>query len=197
MNEFPVFHYQYADSCCVPVAILNSIHAVFDPIRLPPTVVRTVWRHGLDHSQARMTSDEAIDRIANEIDRLGSSMPSRGTRFKCSAEYLMGEHVTLDDRGPIAGALNRGGSAMILVCKPRSLMHALALLAIKDGYAFCFDSILRTHYRPSNGLTFLRGPGFCKGPNLKIAIEHLESDDPTQMYALGPIEDRQAVIFEP
>ena len=197
MNEFPVFMYGLADGMCVPTALLNCLTAIFDPFRLPPTAVRTIYRHSLDDPQARLTSDEAIERIANEIDRLGCGGSQRGTRFQCTAEYLAGRQVTLEKDGPIANAIRREGTAMLLLCWPRSVMHAVALLGLDDRYAYFFDSKLRTHYRPKNGLTFLHTPGFVRGPNLKVDIDHLESDDPTRFYALGPVKDRQAVIFQP
>lgn len=198
-NEYPVFQFEPAyEGCCVPVSIINSLTAIFCPMRIPPTVVREIYRYALDDPQARRTSSKAIKKIVKRLQELGSEEGTRTSpRFQCSVKYLIGDKVNLLDDGPLCTALNQGGSAMVLLYYPRNLRHAVATLRIEKDYVYCFDGRLRIQYRPKNGVEFLKKPGFCRGVNLRLQREWTSSSDPTRFYGLGPVETREAVTFVP
>ncbi|MEK6675204.1 MAG: hypothetical protein AABZ47_06065 [Planctomycetota bacterium] len=198
-NEFQVFQFEPAyEGCCVPVAILNSLNAIFCPMRIPPTVVREIYRNSLDDPQARRTSSKAIKKIVKRLQQLGSKDGSRTSpRFRCSVKYLIGAEVNLLEDGPLCTALNQGGSATLFLYYPRNLRHAVAVLRIEKDYVYCFDGRLRIQYRPKNGVEFLKKPGFCRGPNMRLKREWIDSPDPTRFYGLGPVETREAVTFVP
>lgn len=198
-NEYPVFQFEPAyEGCCVPISILNGLTAIYCPMRIPPTVVREIYRNSLDDPQARRTSSKAIKKIVSRLQQLSSNEGSRTSPpFRCKVKYLIGNEVNLIDTGPICTALNQGGSAMILLYYPRNLRHAVATLRIEKDYVYCFDGRLRTQYRPKNGVEFLKQPGFCRGANMRLKREWTGSPDPTRFYGLGPVETREAVIFVP
>ncbi len=198
-NEFPVFQFDPAyEGCCVPVSILNSLTAIYCPMRIPPTVVREIYRHALDDPQARRTSSKAIKKIVARLDRLGSEVESpTNPRFRCSVKYLMGDEVNLLDDGPLCTALDQGGSATVLLWYPRNIKHAVAVIRIQQDYVYCFDGRLRVQYRPKNGVEFLKWPGFCRGPNMRLQREWIDSPDETRFYGLGRVDTREAILFVP
>ena len=198
-NEFPVFSYEPAsEGFCVPVAMVNSLLAIFCPMRIPPTAVRIIYHHSLDDPQARRTSTKAIKKIVKRLQKLSSQVGSRtSVRFPCSVNYIFGDEVNLLDDGPLCTALKEGGSATVLLWYPRNIKHAVAVLRIEEAWVYCFDGRLRTQFRPKNGVEFLKGAGFCRGPNMRLQREWIDSPDPTRFYGLGPVESREAVIFTP
>jgi len=198
-NEYAVFQFEPAyEGCCVPVSILNSLTAIYCPMRISPVVVREIYRNSLDDPQARRTSSKAIKKIVKRLQQLGSQEGSRTSpRFKCLVKYLIGDEVNLLADGPLCTALNQGGSATVLLWYPRNIKHAVAVLRIEQDYVYCFDGRLRTQYRPKNGVEFLKGPGFCRGANMRLKREWIDSPDPTRFYGLGPVETREVVIFVP
>jgi len=198
-NEYPVFQFEPAyEGLCVPVSMVNSLLSVFCPMRIPPTVVKVIYRHSLDDPQARRTSTRAIKRIVNRLQKLSSEDGSpTSSRFRCSVSYLSGDEVNLLDDGPLCTALNQGSSATVLLWYPRNIKHAVAVLRIEEDWVYCFDGRLRTQYRPKNGVEFLKKPGYCLGSNMRISREWLDSPDESRFYGLGRVATREAILFVP
>ncbi len=198
-NEYPVFQFEPAyEGCCVPVSILNSLTAIYCPMRISPTVVREIYRNSLDDPQARRTSSKAIKKIVKRLQQLSSEEGSRtNPRFRCSVRYIQASEVNLLNDGSLCTALNQGGSATVLLWYPRNIKHAVAVLRSDTDYLYCFDGRLRTQYRPKNGVEFLKEPGFCRGPNMRLQREWIDSSDESRFYGLGRVATREAVIFVP
>ncbi len=196
MNDFPVYQYQPAEGCCVPSALINCLITLFDTGQIPATVVGAIYHRCLDDPRCRRTTSIALEEIANDIDRIGCERPPRQGTFACSAQYLIGEQVTLAENGPIAGALRRGGTAMLLLSWPHSVRHAVTALSMDRKHVHCFDPLLRRRYSKQAGCTFLRKPGSVRAANLKIERAWLEQTA-GRLYSLGPIRSREAVIVEP
>jgi len=195
VNDVP-YQYQPADGCCVPSALINCLVTMFDASQIPATVIGAIYHHALDHPKCRRTTSVAIEEIANDIDRIGCERPPRKGTFSCSAQYLSGEQVTLAENGLIAGAVRRGGTAMLLLSWPHSVRHAVTALGMDRKYVHCFDPMLRKRYSKQAGCTFLRKPSSTHAPNLKIERAWLEQTT-GRLYSLGPIRSREAVIVEP
>jgi hypothetical protein len=191
-----VFQYQPAEGCCVPTAIINCLIATHGQDVVPYSVIRAIYQNSLDEPISRRTSSEAIERIANNIDRIGCNVRSRATGFSCSSQYLLGEQVSLAGSSAISLALGRGGTALLLLCWPNSIKHAVSALKRDSEWVYCFDPRFRRRYLNRPGLEFLGKPGEVRLPNLRIAVDWLDQITPQAFYCLGPIEDREAVVFE-
>jgi len=192
-----VFQYQPTEGCCVPTAIINCLVATHGQDVTPCEVIRAIYQGSLDDPISRKTSSEAIERIANDIDRSGCSVRSRATGFSCSSQYLLGEQVSFAGSSAISLALGRGGTALLLLCWPNSIKHAVSALKRDSEWVYCFDPRFRRRYLNRPGLEFLGKPGEATQPNLRIAVDWLAQTSSGAFYCLGPIEDREAVVFEP
>ena len=195
MNPSPVYQYQLSNHGCFPAAMLNTLIRLFRPHEIPAPVVRAIYRHSLDARNAAGTTDEATQRVVDEINLIVAAR--RGTkRFRCTARRLVGHQVTVASNGLIARTLRAGGSAVVDV-RCHDSTHAMTLLDItREHWVFFEPSLLTRHPRKRQGIEWLGYPGCVHGPNLRIERRYLDARR-NEFYTLGPLADREAVIVMP
>jgi hypothetical protein len=195
MNKKPVYGYQLSNHGCFPAALLNALTRLWRPHEIPATIVRAVYRNSLDARSAAGTSDEACQRIVDELTAIVAARRGK-KRFCCTARRLVGHQVTIAPNGLIARTIRAGGSAVVDVYY-RNSTHALTLLDIDTRWWTLFDPSLWERYpRKHRGIERLGHPGISQGPNLRIELRHLDIRR-HEFYTLGPLADREAIIVMP
>ena len=197
------FNYQFCDSDCVPITILNALLAVAGNDSLPSGLVHDVWRLSLDKSR-RATGGSFLETSGRAVARLAAhikSSPRRigRTQWQFDVLHYRGPKVNLEELA------RKNLSEHSFVClrtvwaadgKKGSNAHFLLLLKRVGDWFYFFDPILfgetdagcvpppqDWHFRDSRG---------C-GWNLKVHRSLLNSEE-FKHYAMGPLSRRTALV---
>lgn len=161
--------YQFSEYDCGPTTMLNAVSYLFEREEIPPEIIRNVMLYSLDcYSKKGEPGRAGTSRMAMMFLSNWLDGFGRATNLPLSSQYLAGKSVYIGQESFINDALHRGGVAVVRLFYDVE-HYALLTGETADGSILMFDP----WYVPA-------------------ACFNREENAP---YALGPIEDREAVLL--
>lgn len=184
-------HYQLSEYDCGPTAMLNAISFLFEREKISPVIIRNIMLYCLDsyNGEGIMgksgTSSAAMMFLSNWLNGFGKI-----GQLPVSAKYLSGKEVYLGGESRISDALRRGGAVVLRVLYECG--HYVLLTGEKDGSVFLFDSYYDEKAFDGTEIAVIRDHPSSYN---RIAPESCFNRESLELYALGPVDDREAVIL--
>lgn len=184
-------HYQLSEYDCGPTAVLNAISFLFEREEISPVIIRNIMLYCLDcyDSEGIMgkngTSRAAMMFLSNWLNGFGQI-----GQLPVSSSYLSKERVWIGRDSRINDALCRGGAVVVRVFFDCG--HYVLLTGIKDGKILMFDPYYVEEQFPEQGIIQVKDQPFWYN---RIVDEECFNRESTELYALGPVEGREAVII--
>lgn len=184
-------HYQLSEYDCGPTTMLNAISFLFEREEISPVIIRNVMLYCLDsyNGEGIMgksgTSGAAMMFLANWLNGFGKI-----GQLPISASYLSGKSVQVGKKSLIYDALCRGGAVVVRVFYECG--HYVLLTGIQEEKILMFDPYYVEEPFQEKGIVKVEDQPFWYNRIVDAACFHRES---TELYALGPVEDREAVII--
>lgn len=183
-------HYQLSEYDCGPTSMLNAVSYLFQREEVPPEIIRNITLYCLDCYGAdgacgkSGTSCAAMMFLSNWLNGYGKT-----GQLPVSSRHLLGKNVWIGKESLINDALCRGGAVILRVFYDCG--HYVLLTGIRRNQLLMFDP----YYSES---TFTQ-PGIIRVDNQpfsynRIVEESCFNRESKELYALGPVEDREAVI---
>lgn len=183
-------HYQLSEYDCGPTAMLDAISFLFEREEISPVVIRNIMLYCLDcyNGEGIMgksgTSSAAMMFLSNWLNGFGKS-----GQLPVSSSHLSGESVWLGEESPINDALRRGGAVVVRVFF--DCAHYVLLSGIKENKILMFDPYYVEEPFEEEGIIQVYDQPFWYN---RIVEESCFNRESTELYALGPEENREAVI---
>lgn len=189
-------HYQFSEYDCGPTTMLNAVSFLFERAEIPPEIIRNIMLYSLDCYNAKGepcragTSRMAMMFLSNWLDGFGHA-----TNLPLSSRYLSGRQVFLGQESYVSDALRRGGVAVVRLFY--EVEHYALLTGEEGGRVLMFDPwyLPKSAEEPEfagTGITIDCDHPFTFNRRVPEACFNKEELTP---YALGPVEDREAVIL--
>lgn len=184
-------HYQLSEYDCGPTAMLDAISFLFEREEISPVVIRNIMLYCLDcyNGEGIMgksgTSSAAMMFLSNWLNGFGKS-----GQLPVSSSHLSGESVWLGEESPINDALRRGGAVVVRVFF--DCAHYVLLSGIKENKILMFDPYYVEEPFEEEGIIQVYDQPFWYN---RIVEESCFNREYTELYALGPEENREAVII--
>lgn len=182
--------YQLTEYDCGPASMLNAISYLFERKDIPPEVIRNIMLYCLDcHSKEGVPGKRGTSRAAmaflcnwlNEYGELGL--------LPISGEHIIGNGVCIGTESRINYALCHGGVAVVRLYLDEP--HYV-LMTGTDGDAIrMFDPYWLDHL-PKEDIQITED--HPREYNRIVPVKYFNSES-TDVYALGPKEEREAVIL--
>ena len=184
-------HYQLSEYDCGPTAMLNAVSFLFKREEISPVIIRNIMLYCLDsyNGEGIMgksgTSSAAMMFLSNWLNGYGKI-----GQLPISSRYLSGKSVRIGKESLINDALCRGGAVVIRVLYDCG--HYVLLTGVRKDKILMFDP-----YYSENALDL---PGIIRVDDQpfrynRIVDEKCFNRESTELYALGPVDDREAVII--
>ena len=183
-------HYQLSEYDCGPTAMLDAISYLFEREEIPPELIRNIMLYCLDCYGAEGapgksgTSRAAMMFLSNWLNGFGEIHD-----LPVSSRYLSGKSVYLGQESYINDALRRGGAAVVRLFYDEP--HYVLLTGVKDGVVEMFDPYYRDTPFPEKDILLVTDHvTSCN----RLVPEHYFNKEAEEIYALGPIDGREAVL---
>ena len=190
MSKNPL-HYQLSEYDCGPTAMLNAISFLFEREEISPVVIRNIMLYSLDcyNGEGIMgksgTSSAAMMFLSNWLNGFGNI-----GQLPVEASHLSGKSVWLGKESRINDALCRGGVVVVRVFF--ECAHYVLLTGMQDGKILMFDTYYVDETFSEPGITQIEDQPFRYN---RIVEEKRFNRETTELYALGPKSEREAVII--
>ncbi|MBD5544861.1 MAG: peptidase C39 [Lachnospiraceae bacterium] len=184
-------HYQISEYDCGPTTMLNAISFLFQREEIPPAVIRNIMLYCLDcyNNEGIMgkngTSRAAMMFLCNWLNEFGKI-----GQLPVSGSYLSGESVWVGKESLIYDALCRGGVVIVRVFFECD--HYVLLTGIKEEKILMFDPYYVEEKFPEQGIVQVKDQPFWYN---RIINEEYFNRESTELYALGPTKDREAILI--
>ena len=184
-------HYQLSEYDCGPTAMLDAISFLFEREEISPVVIRNIMLYCLDcyNCEGIMgksgTSSAAMMFLSNWLNGFG-----KVGQLPVSSRYLSGKKVWIGKESLINDALCRGGAVVIRLFF--ECAHYVLLTGTQDGKILLFDPYYVAESLNEKGVTQVEDHLFEYN---RIVDESCFNRETEELYALGPIEGREAVII--
>lgn len=186
--------YQFSEYDCGPTTMLNAVSYLFEREEIPPEIIRNVMLYSLDcYSQngepgRAGTSRMAMMFLSSWLDGFG-----KATKLPLSSQYLSGKSVYIGQESLVNDALHRGGVAVVRLFY--DVEHYALLTGVQNDGIRMFDP----WYLPADSDEFAQtGITLTLDHPLaynRIVPERCFNRENHEPYALGPVEDREAVLL--
>lgn len=183
--------YQMSEYDCGPTSMLNAISYLFEREEIPPEVIRNIMLYCLDCYNAEGvpgkcgTSTAAMMFLSNWLCGFGKI-----GRLDISSRYLSGKRVYLGQQSLINDALHRGGVAVVRLYY--EVEHYVLLTGEKDGRVFLFDPYFWEQPFEAEDVRMDAEHPFAYN---RVVSERYFNRESHELYALGPYEEREAVLL--
>ncbi|MBQ9885520.1 MAG: peptidase C39 [Lachnospiraceae bacterium] len=184
-------HYQLSEYDCGPTSMLNAINYLFEREEIPPEVIRNIMLYCLDcYSTEGIpgksgTSCAAMMFLSSWLNSLGSI-----GLLPVSCRYLSDQSVYIGRDSLINDALRRGGVVVVRLFLDE--WHYVLLTGENNGAIFLFDPYLEEEEYTEPGVITDRMHIFSHN---RIVPFSYFNELALKLYALGPVEGREAVIL--
>ncbi|MBQ5846525.1 MAG: peptidase C39 [Selenomonadaceae bacterium] len=185
-------HYQLTEYDCGPTAMLDAISYLFQREEIPPEIIRNVMLYCLDCYSTEGTpgksgtSHMAMMFLSNWLKQF-----SRVGQLPVTSEYIAENQVHLGKGGRLDDILTRGGAAVVRLWLDE--WHYVMLSSIKDGMVYMFDPYFRdTPYEDYPQVQVVLHQPFAYN---RIVPADMFNTTELSLYALGPVEEREAVLL--
>ena len=186
------FRYQATEHDCVPTAFTNALLYLFDRKEIPPAVVQKIMLYSLDEENQRGTTGEAVLKIMRLLD----------DNFELkTCKHLPQEQIHLRQGSELLSCIDRGGVALLRVCKDpmNTIFHYILALGVdeKDSDWILFhDPYYRVNpFLGEDGKYIKLIESNRQGANLKIKRERLDNYE-YERYSMCAIEERECCLLE-
>ncbi len=184
--------YQISEYDCGPTSLLNAVSYLFEREEIAPEIIRNIMLYSLDNYnnegiQGKSgTSAAAMMFLTNWLNNVG-----RIGRLNVSGRHITEDSVFVGPESLIDDALRRGGAAVVLCYFDE--LHYILLTGVDGDSYYAFDP-----YYCSEPFDF--------APDIQMITDHPKeynriipsgylNSEGTGIYALGPVEQREAVIL--
>ena len=184
-------HYQLSEYDCGPTAMLNAISFLFEREEISPVVIRNIMLYCLDcyNCEGIMgksgTSSAAMMFLCNWLNGYGKI-----GQLPVSCRYLSGKSVWIGRDSRVNDALCRGGAVVVRLYF--DCAHYVLLTGVKEGRILMFDPYYVDGTLTEEGVVQVNNQPFWYN---RIVDEKCFNRESTELYALGPVEGREAVII--
>ncbi|MDO5136172.1 MAG: peptidase C39 [Eubacteriales bacterium] len=184
-------HYQQTEYDCGPTTMMNAISYLFDREEIPPEIIRNIMLYCLDcygeegEPGKSGTSRMAMLFLSNWLNQFG-----KVDHLSIRSKYLSGECVFLGDESYINDALMRGGAVVLRLIY--EVEHYVLLTKVKDGLVYLFDPYYEEDPYEEEDILMDWDHPFAFN---RVVPEKYFNCEGTTTYALGPKEDREAVLL--
>lgn len=184
-------HYQLSEYDCGPTSMLNAVSYLFEREEIPPEVIRNIMLYCLDCygtdgvSGKRGTSCAAMMFLSNWLNGFGQV-----GRLPVSSRYLSGKDVYIGSHSLICDALRRGGAAVVRLFFDE--WHYVLLTGWEDGKVFLFDPYYQGQEFHWQGIQVVTDQPTRYN---RIVPQEFFNREELEIYALGPVEPREAVLL--
>lgn len=191
MNMKNPLHYQLSEYDCGPTAMLNAISFLFEREEISPVIIRNIMLYCLDCYDGdgimgkRGTSSAAMMFLSNWLNGYGKI-----GQLPVSSTYLSGKSVRIGKDSLVNDALCRGGAVIVRLYY--ECAHYVLLTGIQDGKILMFDPYYAEEEYGEPGIIQVKDQPFWYN---RIVDEERFNRETTELYALGPEEEREAVII--
>lgn len=183
--------YQLSEYDCGPTTMLNAISYLFEREEIPPEIIRNIMLYCLDCYNAEGvfgksgTSRVAMMFLSNWLNGVGEA-----GHLTITSQYLSGRRVYIGNDSYINDALHRGGAVVIRLYYDEP--HYVLLTGEKDGQVMMFDPYYRLEsYKEKDILLISEHPYSYN----RIVPQNYFNKESFDIYALGPMEGREAVLL--
>ncbi|MFX3618866.1 MAG: hypothetical protein ACE3JK_15265 [Sporolactobacillus sp.] len=187
-------YYQMSEYDCGTVTLLNAVNYLFTREVIPPDVIKAITTFSLDtYNSAGEVGKNGTSKASMKfiVDWLNYNGPIKG--LPIHGTYYSGESVSVGESGKIMDALNNGGVVIFRL----NYGGAHYVLATKgdtgNKYLYLFDPYLDEDLKYTDGIVLLEG--FPYAYNRKVPFRFFEEQDDKKVYALGPPNHREAIVF--
>lgn len=183
-------HYQISEYDCGPTTMLNAISFLFERDEIPPEVIRNIMLYCLDCYNAEGisgksgTSCAAMMFLSNWLNNF-----SKIGRLDISSQYLSGKEVHFRSDSLIDDGLRCGGVAVVRLLFDE--WHYVLLTGRSEAGIQMFDPYYYPEGFPQTTIQMIKDHPCAY--NRIVPISYFENE--TGIYALGPIEMREAVLL--
>lgn len=183
--------YQLSEYDCGPTSMLNAISYLFEREEIPPEIVRNIMLYCLDSygadgaSGKSGTSRAAMMFLSNWLNGFGEA-----GHLPISSRYLSGQEVNFGQNGSLRDALRRGGAAVVRL--DLEGWHYVLLTGLREDRVYLFDPYYEDKPFADEHIRMEAGaPGEF---NRVVPVRYFEREE-RALYALGPVESREAVLL--
>lgn len=184
-------HYQLSEYDCGPTAMLDAISYLFPREAIPPELIRNIMLYCLDCYSAEGvpgksgTSTAAMMFLSNWINGFGKI-----GQLSISSRYLSGRNVYVGECGEINDALHHGGAVVVRLFYDEP--HYVLLTGEEEGNIRMFDPYYRDEPFPQKDILIETDHPFAYN---RVVPEYYFNRETEDIYALGPMEGREAVLL--
>ena len=184
-------HYQLSEYDCGPTAMLDAVSFFFPREEISPVVIRNIMLYCLDcyNCEGIMgksgTSSAAMMFLSNWLNGFG-----KVGQLPVSSQYLSGKSVWIGGDSLINDALCRGGAVVVRLYF--ECAQYVLLTGTLNGKILMFDPYYVKEPFTEAGIVMVDDHPFTYN---RIVDEQCFNRETTELYALGPMEDREAVII--
>lgn len=184
-------HYQLSEYDCGPTTMLNAINFLFEREEISPVVIRNIMLYCLDcyNGEGIMgksgTSRAAMMFLSNWLNGFGKT-----GQLPVSSSYHSGKSVWVGKGSVINNALCRGGAVVVRLFF--DCAHYVLLTGIQDGKILMFDPYYVEETFEEQGIIQVNDQPFWYN---RIVEEKYFNRESTELYALGIVDDREAVVI--
>lgn len=185
-------HYQLSEYDCGPTAMLDAISYLFGREHIPPAIVRNVMLYCLDcYNEEGLpgksgTSHMAMMFLSNWLNQF-----SKVGQLPITSSYIAENQVYLGAGSQLNDILVRGGAAVVRLWLDE--WHYVMLQGLKGDKVYMFDP-------------YYWDKTFEGYPDVQVVLDHpmeynrivpmaMFNTTEFKLYALGPIEEREAVLL--
>lgn len=183
--------YQISEYDCGPTTLLNAITFLFEREEVPPEIIKNISLYSLDtfNSQGfagrHGTSKIAMMFLSNWLNAYRHT-----GQLNISCEYLTAESVYIGETSKINDVLQRGG--VVVVRLFYDVEHYVLLTGMKENHILMFDPYY--NIEDFKDTPIILSPDTVFTHNRMVPWECFNKED-TSLYALGAMENREAVLL--
>lgn len=184
-------NYQTTEYDCGPTTMMNAVSYLFKREEIPPDIMKNIVLYSLDvynrkgEFGKKGTSYMAMMFLSNWLNEFG-----KVKRFPIQCEFLNREDVHISQNSRIVAGLQQGGACVIRLMY--GCWHYVLLTGTDDHNIFMFDPYFRKRPIDIEGIEMIWNAP--EKMNRKVGYE-LFNNTGKGVYALGPVETREAVIL--
>lgn len=182
--------FQITEFDCGTLALQNAISFLYERETIPAELIRAVSTYTLDcYGEDGKLGDGGTSREAMNLMTIWIEGYAKRNLFDIHCERYIDKEVDLD---LIRRCLNNKG--VVLIRTYQKGEHYVIATAIDEEYIYIWDSYYfdENYYDPDRKVKIIFDKPF--NYNRKVSLDRLESESKKD-FALGPIEDRECVLF--
>lgn len=184
-------HYQISEFDCGPTTMLNAISYLFRREEIPPEIIRNIMLYSLDCYNAEGvpgkngTSTAAMMFLSNWLNSFG-----RLGQLAVTCKYISGRSAAIGSGSYINDALHRGGVVVLRLYYDE--WHYVLVTGEDDGRLLVFDPYYQEVPFKENDILMVKDK---PSEYNRIVPFHYFNKESFSLYALGPVDTREAVLI--